>query len=202
MLEVTKLGFAFQYKKLFQDFSFELRSQEILHLKGPNGSGKSTLLSILAGLRTSNSGNIVYRKDGLLLSAQEATDYLPAEKLGHYLNMTARENLSFWTFLFNKASPDIERALLQWDLCSPLLDYITVQRFSTGMKKRLALARLSLSSKKIWLLDEPLNGLDERGIETFKELIIAHKKSGGAAVIVCHDAQVVQNLISSTRSFV
>ena len=70
------------------------------------------------------------------------------------------------------------------------------------MKKRLALARLSLSSKKVWLLDEPLNGLDESGIESFKKLIIAHKKSAGAAIIVCHDAQLVQDLISSTRSLV
>lgn len=192
MLEIRGLGFHFQYRRILQELSFSVSPGEILHILGPNGCGKTTLMSILAGLRKEQAGSIVYRgPDGQELEDRRAAiEYLPAEANALFAKMDAMQNLRFWIDMRGHTVSEarIIEELSRWDLHHPLVrQNFPVERFSTGMKRRLALARVGLCQAPCWLLDEPLYGLDTRGIGTFQELLRTHLDGGGLALIVSHD---------------
>lgn len=192
MLEIKSLSFRYQYKVILQKLSFQVGPSEILHIVGPNGSGKTTLMSILAGLRKEASGSITYRDGQGEIQADRRThvEYLPAEANALFGKMDAMSNLRFWRKLRGLEASDsaIRPVLARWDLDHPLLrENFPVESFSTGMKRRLALARLELSETPCWLLDEPLYGLDTKGIETFQDMLEKHLQQQGITVIVSHD---------------
>ncbi|MCX6129214.1 MAG: heme ABC exporter ATP-binding protein CcmA [Proteobacteria bacterium] len=192
MLTIDQLEFRYQHRRILHQLSFGVESGEILHLSGPNGTGKTTLLTILAGLRRQHKGNIEFKKmDGTVAhDRRDFIEYLPAEANALYGKMDALSNLRFWQNLRGLSLPDKEvfAELERWDLGHPLIrQNFPVERFSTGMKRRLALIRVSLSGTPCWLLDEPLYGLDTRGIQTFQDMLGTHQKNGGSALIVSHD---------------
>ena len=204
MLRISKLSFGFRHRPLFQDVSLTVDRGELVHLVGPNGAGKSTFMSVVAGLLTAEKGAVDYIPYG---SSEPASDrrtyseYLPAEANGLHVKMDAVTNLRFWTALRGEAASDvaIETALAHWNLDHPLLRHdFAVEKFSTGMKRRLALARLSLSPAPLWLLDEPVYGLDTQAMQVFSSLLGSHMKKGGLALVISHDLKPLDGLI--TRS--
>ncbi len=201
MLIVRDLSFSFQRVKLFRNLSFELHSGEILHLKGRNGCGKSTLLTLLAGLRQYSSGTIDLSFGGQRIPDRRAgVAYLGAEHNALYTCMTAQQNLEFWSSLTaEKAQVHYEvvrQSLEFWGLSIPWLTNFPVARFSTGMKRRLALARIQLSQRPCFLLDEPFNGLDQVGENLFMSVLRAHQARGGIAVIVSHEDRGLTKIVS------
>jgi heme exporter protein A len=204
MLKVTGLSFAFQNRALFRDVNFSVRKGEFLHLKGPNGAGKTTLLSVLAGLLAPSTGSVSYAPDG---GSNEADDrrtwieYLPAEANGLWMRMDALANLRFWTQLrgLGLSDDDLRSALREWDLDHAWLRFgFPVEKFSTGMKRRLALTRVGLAARPCWLLDEPLYGLDDKAIDAFRTMIRNHLASGGHGVIISHDMAPIREFVTST----
>ncbi|MBC7661907.1 MAG: heme ABC exporter ATP-binding protein CcmA [Chitinophagaceae bacterium] len=192
MLEIKSLGFKYQYKTILSGLSFDAKPGEILHITGPNGSGKTTLMSILAGLRKESAGTIHYRlPDGTTaLDRRSFVEYLPAEANALFGKMDAMSNLRLWLRLRGLDDSDnaIRPILKNWELDHPLIrENFSVESFSTGMKRRLALARLELSKTPCWLLDEPLYGLDAKGIDTFQTMLNGHLLSQGITIIVSHD---------------
>lgn len=154
---------------LFRGLTLALGPGEALHVTGANGIGKSSLIRILAGLLRPISGTV--KREGMVGLSEERHALDPQVELG-----TA---LAFWRALDGGEAP-LERLGL-----TELLD-VPVRYLSTGQKKRAALARLMAQRAPIWLLDEPLNGLDTAGIALIEELIAGHLASGGLAVIASH----------------
>jgi heme ABC exporter ATP-binding subunit CcmA len=192
VLEIKQLGFRYQFKVILSQLSFSADAGEILHIVGPNGSGKTTLMSILAGLRKESTGEIRYRlADGKILADRRThVEYVPAEANALFGKMDAMSNLRFWRKLRGLDPSDraLRPVLARWDLDHPLIrENFPVESFSTGMKRRLALARLELSQTPCWLLDEPLYGLDTKGIETFQDMLQSHRERSGITVLVSHD---------------
>lgn len=191
MLKIHNLEFRYQFRRILQGVSFAAEAGELVHIVGPNGAGKTTLMTILAGLRREHAGSIEYHHQGSVAAdRREFVEYLPAEANALYGKMDAMTNLRFWQGLRGIKSSD--QALIEelelWDLDHPLVrQNFPVERFSTGMKRRLALARVKLSETPCWLLDEPLYGLDTRGIQTFQAMLAAHLQKGGQAWLVSHD---------------
>jgi heme exporter protein A len=185
--------------------SLSVRPGELVHLVGPNGAGKSTLVAIVAGLLRADTGSVEYFPQGD--SAGPAEDrrlfleYLPAEANGLFVKMDAVQNLSFWAQLRGAEASEerIFGALQRWHLDHPLLrQRFPVEKFSTGMKRRLALARLELSPAPCWLLDEPVYGLDAEATVAFTRLVAAHLAKGGLALVVSHETKPLEGLV--TRS--
>ena len=153
-------------RMLFEDLSFELRGGEALHLSGPNGSGKSSLIRLAAGLLRSERGRV---DRGPLSLADEA--------LALDRELPLARALRFW-------GGEVDGAMQALGLA--YLADVPVRLLSTGQAKRATLARVAASSAPLWLLDEPLNGLDADGVKRLEALIVAHLAGGGAVLAASH----------------
>lgn len=162
---------------LFKGIGFELAGGEALHLAGPNGIGKSSLMRILAGLLRAYSGHVEH--EGALALSDERPALDPHQPLG--------EALAFWRKVDRAGEARADFGL------EDLLD-VPVRYLSTGQRKRAALARLAASGARIWLLDEPLNGLDTHWGASAQAAIEAHRALGGIAVIASHQPLQLRKL--------
>lgn len=155
---------------LFRGLALELAAGQALQVKGANGIGKSSLIRILAGLLRPLVGEVERKGSVGLLDERPALD--PGLPLG--------KSLDFWQRLDGLGDAELAQLGL-----SGLLE-VPVRYLSTGQKKRAALARLLGQEAPIWLLDEPLNGLDTRGVALVEGLIAQHCAGGGIALVASH----------------
>ncbi|TIX51359.1 heme ABC exporter ATP-binding protein CcmA [Alteraurantiacibacter aquimixticola] len=154
---------------LFAGLSLALESGQALQVAGANGMGKSSLIRILAGLLRPFSGEVERQGSIGLLDEKPALD--EHQPLG--------EALAFWSALDTGSAP-LDRLGL-----APLLD-VPVRYLSTGQRKRAAIARLMGQEAQVWLLDEPLNGLDTDAVALTEKLVEDHCAAGGIALIASH----------------
>lgn len=145
----------------------------VLVLRGPNGIGKTTLLRTIAGLQPPLSGRIVMAEDAVAYGAH--ADGLKAV-------LSVAENLTFWARLFGRR--DIAPALAAYDL-GALADR-PAQALSAGQKRRLGLARLLVTGRPVWLLDEPTVSLDAAAVRLFAAALAGHLAAGGGAIVATH----------------
>lgn len=155
---------------LFSGLSFEVGAGEVLHVAGSNGIGKSSLLRIVAGLLSPFAGAVERHGPTGLIDERTALD--PMSPLG--------EALAFWRRIDGPADAQLARLGL-----ADLLD-VPVRYLSTGQRKRAAFGRLLGQRAAIWLLDEPLNGLDESAVELACALVEEHRSAGGACIVASH----------------
>lgn len=168
---------------VFRDVSLSVPSGGALILAGANGSGKSTLLRLLAGLARLAAGRVLW--DGADVFADVASHGQRVAYLGHQdavkPGLTVTENLQFAAAVSRRS---IGTALAAVGL-EPLAE-LPARMLSAGQKRRLAIARLALSSARLWLLDEPTLGLDTASIHRFGLLLGQHREAGGIVVAATH----------------
>ncbi|MDR6432605.1 heme ABC exporter ATP-binding protein CcmA [Brucella pseudogrignonensis] len=168
---------------IFADLSFELSSGEALIVTGPNGSGKSTLLRIICGLLAPEQGKITLVEDATTLPVRAACHYL-----GHQNAMkpalSVRENLLFWQEFNGAAALQIDEALEAVDL--PGVEHLPFGYLSTGQKRRVSIAKLLISHRPLWIVDEPTAGLDKASESRFAELMRDHMREGGMVIAATH----------------
>jgi heme exporter protein A len=175
---------AFRGERLvFRELGFALAAGGALVLAGPNGSGKSTLLRLLAGLVPPAAGRVLW--NGADAFGDLTLHAVRVGYIGHQdavkPGLTVAENLRFAATLGGRAAADALDALA----LQPLAD-LPVRMLSAGQKRRLALARLALTTAPLWLLDEPTLGLDTGSIARFATLLAAHRGRGGLVVAATH----------------
>lgn len=155
------------------DLSFDLNAGQALLLRGPNGAGKTTLLRALAGLQPPLAGQIT-APDEAMAYGGHADGVKPT--------LTVAENLAFWARLYGQR--EIGPALAQMQLQG--LAQRRAAHLSAGQKRRLGLARILVTGRPIWLLDEPTVSLDQATVALFGQMVQAHLGQGGAALIASH----------------
>ena len=182
-LEARGLAVRRGYRLLFEELDLDLAAGEILQLAGPNGTGKSTLMRIIAGFSQPDAGEI--RWLGLGPDDEAATLlHYHGHREGLREALTSAENLTFSAGLLGGDAAGIPIALERLD-AGTLAD-LPVQVLSAGQRRRVALARLLVAPRPIWLLDEPLAALDTAGQALVGELLADHAKAGGMAIVATH----------------
>ncbi|GAB5603467.1 ATP-binding cassette domain-containing protein [Thermus sp. FJN-A] len=182
LLRLQSISKRFGRDWVLKDLSFTLERGEVVALLGPNGSGKTTLLRLMAGLLRPTRGRVERLGRALFLSNPPA----------FHRHLTAREHLLF-DLAFHGRQGDWREALARFALPEGL----PVSAFSSGMKKRLALARLHLLSPDLWLLDEPETALDGEGRRLLLEAL-AEARKGAGVVLATHDRALAERVADRT----
>jgi heme exporter protein A len=175
---------------IFSDLGFVLSEGEALIITGHNGSGKSTLLRVIAGLLSPADGSVVL--EGKPVDASNDFSEKPFPEHCHYLGhenamkpaLSVMENLNFWREMDDEPHLEIDEALEMVGL--PALAHVPYGHLSTGQKRRISIARLLISWRPIWLLDEPTAGLDTRSEAQFAALMKVHLEDGGIILAATH----------------
>ncbi len=174
LLEAERLVGGRGGQRLFGPLDAALGAGDALLVHGPNGSGKSTLLRVFAGLLAPMGG---------VMRANAALRYL-----GHHdavkPALTVGENLVFWRRFHGTGSSEAALAAVGLDRLAAM----PARYLSAGQRRRLALARVLDPAAKLWLLDEPTNGLDASSISTLESVLARHRAAGGAVVAATHAA--------------
>jgi heme exporter protein A len=163
-------------RELFRNLSFDVLPGHLLQVDGPNGAGKTSLLRILAGLsRYGFSGRLERHCPLLYLGHHSAVKAL----------LTPRENLA-WHVSGEASYSDqqIEEALARVGLYG--YEDVPSHALSAGQHRRVNLARLYLSHRALWLLDEPFTAIDKGGVAELEKLLVEHVQRGGAVVMTSH----------------
>lgn len=172
-LRVTDLAIARGGVKVLEGVSFTLQPGQALVLRGPNGIGKTTLLRTVAGLQPPVSGRVEVSSDDLVYAGH--ADGIKA-------TLIVSENLRFWAQTFG--NEDISEALNSFRLAD--LYNRPAGALSAGQKRRLGLARLLVTGRPIWVLDEPTVSLDRDAVQMFADAVRLHLEQGGSALIATH----------------
>ena len=177
ILSVTDLAVARGGLALLQDVSLALGPGQALALRGANGIGKTSLLRTIAGLLPSAAGRIEVAAEDVAYAghANGVKDALSVD-----------ENLRFWSDTYGTTLGDRAKSAL--DLA--VLSDRPARQLSAGQSRRLGLARLVVSGRRLWLLDEPTASLDAASVALFADLLSAHLAGGGAALVVTHGADL------------
>jgi heme exporter protein A len=187
---------------LFRNLGFELHSGEALMVRGGNGHGKTSLLRILCGLSTPAAGEVRWH-DQPINKAHERYGREMAY-IGHANgikdDLTPIENLRLAAALGGRAldAEQATQALGQLGL-SRCLD-IPARVLSFGQRRRVALAGLMTAGAMLWILDEPLTGLDVHGVAMVEQLIRDHVVAGGMAIMTTHQALALDGVTPKTLS--
>ena len=179
LLTVRDLALSRGERLLFEGIGFELGAGGLLLVRGPNGAGKSSLLLTLAGILRPERGSIAWAG---------GEERVPIHVVGHLPGVKSRltlaENLQFWRQVNGQNGLPADAALDAVGLGG--LDEIEAGHLSAGQTRRLGLARLLVTDRKIWLLDEPTASLDTAGEALVGRLIAARLKTGGAVIAATH----------------
>jgi len=188
LIRVTGLRKAFGARLVLDGITMEVRPGEAVALLGANGAGKTTLLKIVATLVRPSRGTVAVGGHDCAREPDAVRRLVGLVAHGAHLyeDLTALENLRFWTTL---AGLDARRETLRAALAEVELDRMAAERvrtFSAGMRRRLALARLALARPRVLLLDEPFAGLDQRAKKWLGEHLESFKAGGGALLMATH----------------
>jgi ABC-2 type transport system ATP-binding protein len=164
---------------------------EIFGVLGPNGAGKTTTLRMLATLLEPTSGDVKVLGLDVKTHPREIRANLGAMLSGErslYWKLTARENLEYFAALYHvppsETKPRIDAALVAVKLADRADDY--VERYSTGMRQRLALARALLPDPPLVILDEPTVGLDPQAARDLRDRVRELKRQGRTVLLTTH----------------
>ena len=182
-MKLKQLYLSRSKQMILENLNLDLQSTGVTVLLGANGAGKSTLLSVLAGISEIDSGSID-------LIGNTSVCLMP-EPAVFYPQLTVLEQLGFVAELFKQksASSRIEAALDVWQLQA--VKQKLTQHLSLGYRQRLSLAQLTVSNADLWLLDEPMNGMDPAVLSVFKQQLLTKKKTKAIimATHIMHEAQ-------------
>ena len=198
MIKFDHVSKLYGEKEALSDLNVTINNGEIFGLIGHNGAGKTTTISILTSIIEASYGEVYF--DDLALSQhrdeiKKKIGYVP-DSPDIFLNLTANE---YWHFLAKIYDIDKNLAEERIETLSKLFDLSTqkeemIDSFSHGMRQKVIVIGALVSNPDIWILDEPLTGLDPQASFDLKELMKEHAKAGNTVIFSTHVLQVAEQL--------
>ena len=186
MIEVNNLSFARGNTLIFKDINFRIRPGELLVIQGANGVGKTTLLSNIVNFIDPLDGTITY--NNLLVDNHIASRhflYIGEANFAHD-SLTLHQNIEYWLSIHNvKFNETIKNKSIKY-FFEELNLHKKFYQLSFGQKKKLQLLLLMLVNKPVWILDDPLNGLDDRTIINLNNLFEKKLENKGIIILSSH----------------
>jgi ABC-2 type transport system ATP-binding protein len=206
MITIDNLSKRFGKTQAVDGISLEVPSGQVMGFLGPNGAGKTTTIRMLAGLMKPDSGTIIldgHKLDEEPEQAKAVTGFVP-DRPYLYEKLTGWEFLEFSAGIYRVPKDELEERGMRYLEMFELLDWKDelIEGYSHGMKQRLIISSALLHSPRIFIIDEPMVGLDPRGVRLVKDLFTSMAESHGMAVFLSTHTLAVAEEICTTISII
>ena len=196
MLLINNLSFFRDENLIFENLNLSLGNGQITQLRGKNGSGKTTFLKVILNLLSSKTGEIFWEGQNInknIFNFYNQITYI-ADHNTSSRKLSVLDNINFWKGLSSSNLSNDETLLLLETF--NLKKYLNTETMylSSGEVKKLELLRLILEQKKIWILDEPYNHLDDSSTEILNQTFVDHTNNDGIILFASHYNPAVNNL--------
>ena len=196
MLLINNLSFFRDENLIFKNLNLSLGNGQITQLRGKNGSGKTTFIKVILNLLSSKTGEIFWEGQNInknIFNFYNQITYI-ADHNTSSRKLSVLDNINFWKGLSSSNLSNDETLLLLETF--NLKKYLNTETMylSSGEVKKLELLRLILEQKKIWILDEPYNHLDDSSIEILNQTFVDHTNNDGIILFASHYNPAVNNL--------
>jgi len=196
MLLINNLSFYRNDIKIFEHLNLSLGNKQITQIKGKNGSGKTTFINVVLNILEPKTGEIFWEGKKIkknLFNFYNQTTFIMDNNTSTR-ELTVLDNINFWRGLASSK--------LNYDKILLLLETLNIKKYiktkvmylSSGEMKKLELIRLILEEKKLWVLDEPFNHLDDASVEILSQTFIDHANKGGIILFASHFNPSVSDL--------
>lgn len=187
-LQARKLACERDDRWLFEDLDLDIGAGEIVRVEGPNGSGKTTLLKILSGQFADHEGELFWHGRPMREVRQ---DFLASLLyLGHAPGvkaaLTPLENLAWYQAMAGRRGDEASRLAALETVGLVGFEDVPTGQLSAGQQRRVALARLELTPRPLWVLDEPFTAIDRDGVAALEARLVAHARAGGCVLVTTH----------------
>jgi ABC-2 type transport system ATP-binding protein len=194
MLESRSVSKSFFGKTVLKDVDLILEPGKIYALLGPNGSGKTTWMKLAASLLKPTSGEILYKEEPVGLASRKEIAYLPTDPF-FYSWMTVQDVGRYYADFFEDFQPEaFEKLLSKMELPTNL----KVRTLSSGMTAKLKIAATLARNAKVYLLDEPFNGIDLLARNQIMESIISSLNPEVTLVLSSHLVEEIESVIDTS----
>ena len=196
MLLINNLSFSRNKTKIFENLNLSLNNKGMIQIKGKNGSGKTTFLKVILNILEPESGEIIWKgkniKKNIFDFYNQSTFIMDNNTSTKELSV--QDNINFWKGLSSSKLNNDEIFKLLKKLDIEQYYKTKVMYLSSGERKKLELLRLILEQKKLWVLDEPFNHLDDLSIEILNQTFLDHINSDGMILFASHFDPNISNL--------
>ena len=181
-----------------KDASLEINGGEIYGFLGHNGAGKSTIIKSIVGIQPITSGKIEvcgYDVDSQSVMAKKQIGFVP-DHYALYEKLTGREYINYIADLYEVSKEDRDKAIEKYITLFELKDSFDnqIKTYSHGMKQKIAIISALVHNPRVWILDEPLTGLDPQSIFQVKECMREHARNGNIVFFSSHLIDIVEQL--------
>ena len=196
MLLINNLSFSRNEIKIFENLNLSLSNKKIIRIKGRNGSGKTTFLKVILNILEPNSGEIIWKGKNIkknIFEFYSQTTFIMDNNTSTK-NLSVEDNINFWRGLSSSKLNNEEIFELLKKLNIEKYYKTKVMYLSSGERKKLELLRLVFEKKKLWVLDEPYNHLDDLSIEILNQTFLDHINNDGMILFASHFNPIISNL--------
>ena len=196
MLLINNLSFSRNKTKIFENLNLSLNNKGMIQIKGKNGSGKTTFLKVILNILEPESGEIIWKGKNIkknIFDFYNQTTFIMDNNTSTR-ELSVQDNINFWKGLSSSKLNNDEIFKLLEKLDIEQYYKTRVMLLSSGERKKLELLRLILEQKKLWVLDEPFNHLDDLSIEILNQTFLDHINSDGMILFASHFNPNISNL--------
>jgi len=196
MLLINNLSFSRNKTKIFENLNLSLNNKGMMQIKGKNGSGKTTFLKVILNILEPESGEIIWKGKNIkknIFDFYNQTTFIMDNNTSTR-ELSVEDNINFWKGLSSSKLNNDEIFKLLKKLDIEKYYKTKVMYLSSGERKKLELLRLILEQKKLWVLDEPFNHLDDLSIEILNQTFLDHVNNDGMILFASHFDPNISNL--------